>query len=142
VDRALEFTRVHRYVYSVFYGEDFIHHGKPIGYPAGPDSRTVFGEAAGRRTRTGSSRSAAARSSTARATSASSSIPTRVRPKASRCPASSSARAASPPRRAGGRATASTCRSRPTATGSRTRGHVDGLEETRWALRFAARLHK
>jgi hypothetical protein len=40
----LEFTRVNRYVYSVFYGEDFIHHGKPIGYPTGPDSRTLFGE--------------------------------------------------------------------------------------------------
>jgi hypothetical protein len=41
----LEYSRVHRYVYSVFYGDDFIHHGKPIGYPAGPDSRTAFAEA-------------------------------------------------------------------------------------------------
>lgn len=41
----LEYSRVHRYVYSVFYGDDFIHHGKPIGYPAGPDSRTLFAEA-------------------------------------------------------------------------------------------------
>lgn len=40
----LELSRVHRYVYSVFYGEDFIHHGKPIGYPAGPDSRSLFAE--------------------------------------------------------------------------------------------------
>ena len=36
-----EYSRVHRYVYSVFYGEDFIHHGKPIGFPGGPDSRTL-----------------------------------------------------------------------------------------------------
>jgi Capsule assembly protein Wzi len=41
----LEYSRVHRYVYAVFYGDDFIHHGKPIGYPAGPDSRTLFAEA-------------------------------------------------------------------------------------------------
>ncbi|MEP7027318.1 MAG: capsule assembly Wzi family protein [Candidatus Eisenbacteria bacterium] len=41
----LEYTRVYRYVYSVFYGADFIHHDKPIGYPAGPDSRGLFAEA-------------------------------------------------------------------------------------------------
>ena len=41
----LEYTRVYRYVYAVFYGEDFIHHSEPIGYPAGPDSRVWFGEA-------------------------------------------------------------------------------------------------
>ncbi len=41
----LEYTRVYRYVYSVSYGDDFIHHAKPIGDPAGPDSRGVFGEA-------------------------------------------------------------------------------------------------
>jgi len=40
-----EFSRVYRYVYSVFYNEDFIQHGKPIGYPLGPDSRSVFVEA-------------------------------------------------------------------------------------------------
>jgi hypothetical protein len=36
-----EWTRVYRYVYAVFYGENFIHHDRPLGYPAGPDSRTV-----------------------------------------------------------------------------------------------------
>jgi hypothetical protein len=41
----IEFTRVNRYVYAVSYGENFIHHGEPIGYPTGPDSRTLFGEA-------------------------------------------------------------------------------------------------
>lgn len=40
-----EYSRVYRYVYSVFYGEDFIQHGKPIGYPLGPDSRSAFVEA-------------------------------------------------------------------------------------------------
>ena len=37
----VEYTRVYNYVYSVFYGEDFIHHSKPIGWPAGPDSRVL-----------------------------------------------------------------------------------------------------
>jgi hypothetical protein len=36
-----EWTRVYRYVYSVFYDEDFVYHGRPIGYPAGPDSRAL-----------------------------------------------------------------------------------------------------
>jgi hypothetical protein len=40
-----EYSRVYRYVYSVFYNEDFIQHGKPIGYPLGPDSRSAFVEA-------------------------------------------------------------------------------------------------
>ena len=36
-----EYARVYRYVYSVYYGEDFIHHDRALGHPAGPDSRTV-----------------------------------------------------------------------------------------------------
>ena len=36
-----EWTRVWRYVYSVFYGADFVHEGIPLGYPQGPDSRGV-----------------------------------------------------------------------------------------------------
>ncbi len=40
-----EYSRVYNYVYSTFYGEDFIHHGRPIGYPIGPDSRTLFATA-------------------------------------------------------------------------------------------------
>ena len=36
-----EWTRVWRYVYSVFYGADFIHEGTPLGYPHGPDSRVA-----------------------------------------------------------------------------------------------------
>jgi hypothetical protein len=37
----LQYTRVYNYVYSVFYGEDFIHHSKPIGHPGGPDQRRL-----------------------------------------------------------------------------------------------------
>lgn len=37
----IEYTRVYNYVYSTFYGEDFIHHGNPIGAPQGPDSRAL-----------------------------------------------------------------------------------------------------
>jgi hypothetical protein len=36
-----EYSRVYRYVYAVFYGENFIHQGQPIGYPEGPDSRDI-----------------------------------------------------------------------------------------------------
>ena len=36
-----EYSRVYNYVYSTFYGESFIHHGRPIGYPVGPDSRNL-----------------------------------------------------------------------------------------------------
>jgi len=36
-----EWTRVWRYVYSVFYDQDFIHEGVPLGYPHGPDSRVI-----------------------------------------------------------------------------------------------------
>ncbi len=32
-----EVTRIRNYVYSVFYGEDFIHQGISTGYPLGPD---------------------------------------------------------------------------------------------------------
>jgi hypothetical protein len=41
-----EWTRVWRYVYSVFYGADFIHEGTPLGYPHGPDSRVAHLDAA------------------------------------------------------------------------------------------------
>ncbi len=44
VSARVEFSRVYNYVYSVFYGEDFIHHGKPIGYAVGPDSRSLVAE--------------------------------------------------------------------------------------------------
>ena len=37
----LEYTRIYNYVYSTFYGEDFIHHGRPIATPQGPDSRSL-----------------------------------------------------------------------------------------------------
>jgi len=36
-----EWTRVWRYVYSVFYDADFTHEGVPLGHPEGPDSRLV-----------------------------------------------------------------------------------------------------
>jgi hypothetical protein len=36
-----ELTRVYRFVYTVYYGEDFVHQEEPIGYPTGPDSRTL-----------------------------------------------------------------------------------------------------
>jgi hypothetical protein len=36
-----EWTRVWRYVYSVFYDADFAHQGIPLGYPEGPDSRLI-----------------------------------------------------------------------------------------------------
>lgn len=36
-----EWTRVWRYVYSVFYAADFIHQGVPLGFPEGPDSRLI-----------------------------------------------------------------------------------------------------
>jgi hypothetical protein len=41
-----EYTRVYRYVYAVFYGEDFIYHGEPVGYPQGPDARTFAAQGA------------------------------------------------------------------------------------------------
>jgi len=34
-----EYSRVYRYVYAVYYGENFIHQDAAIGFPAGPDSR-------------------------------------------------------------------------------------------------------
>lgn len=37
----LEFSRVYNYVYSTFYGENFIHHDRPIGFPEGPDRRSL-----------------------------------------------------------------------------------------------------
>jgi hypothetical protein len=36
-----EFTRINRFVYTVFYGENFIHQAEPLGYPTGSDSRTL-----------------------------------------------------------------------------------------------------
>lgn len=36
-----EYARVHRFVYAVFYHEDFIHQQQPIGFPEGPDSRSI-----------------------------------------------------------------------------------------------------
>jgi len=138
----LEFTRVHRYVYSVFYGEDFIHHGKPIGYPAGPDSRTVFGEGrwspnadwefalGGRQIEHGEGElgeffdpdSGAAEGS------ALSGVVERTR--------GVTAEARWWPRDG---VDLSIAADRDWIANA---GHVDGLEETRWALRFAARLHK
>jgi hypothetical protein len=41
-----EWTRVWRYVYSVFYQADYIHDGLPLGYPQGPDSRHIHLDAA------------------------------------------------------------------------------------------------
>jgi hypothetical protein len=40
-----EWARVWRYVYSVFYGQNFIHEGVPLGYPHGPDSRVILAAA-------------------------------------------------------------------------------------------------
>jgi hypothetical protein len=37
-----EWTRVWRWVYSVFYGADFVHQDVPLGYPLGPDSRHLM----------------------------------------------------------------------------------------------------
>ncbi|MEO6463133.1 MAG: capsule assembly Wzi family protein [Candidatus Eisenbacteria bacterium] len=39
----VEYTRVYNYVYATFYGGNFIHHGRPIGAPQGPDSRALHG---------------------------------------------------------------------------------------------------
>src|SRR5262245_29148621 len=36
-----EYSRVYRFVYSVFYGQNFIHQDEAIGYPEGPDSRNL-----------------------------------------------------------------------------------------------------
>ncbi len=40
-----EWTRIWRFVYSVFYGRDFVHDSAPLGYPLGPDSRHLMGAA-------------------------------------------------------------------------------------------------
>lgn len=37
-----EWTRVDNYVYSVDYGENFTHQGGPLGYPLGPDVRSIL----------------------------------------------------------------------------------------------------
>ncbi len=42
----VEWTRVWRYVYTVFYDADFVHQGLPLGYPEGPDSRFIHMRAA------------------------------------------------------------------------------------------------
>jgi hypothetical protein len=39
----LEYTRIRNYVYSVFYGENFIHQGSSLGYPDGPDLARLAG---------------------------------------------------------------------------------------------------
>jgi len=41
-----EFTRVLNFTYSVDYGENFIHHDRPIGYVLGPDVKDLWLEAA------------------------------------------------------------------------------------------------
>jgi len=41
-----EYTRVRNFTYSVYYGEDFIYRGRPLGYALGPDAENVFVEAA------------------------------------------------------------------------------------------------
>jgi hypothetical protein len=41
-----EYSRVYRYVYAVFYGENYIHQGQAIGYPEGPDSRSLVARGA------------------------------------------------------------------------------------------------
>jgi hypothetical protein len=41
-----EYSRVYRYVYAVFYGENFIHQDRPLGYPEGPDSRDLVARGA------------------------------------------------------------------------------------------------
>ncbi|MGQ0720594.1 MAG: capsule assembly Wzi family protein [Candidatus Eiseniibacteriota bacterium] len=37
-DARLEFAKVYRYTYAVFYGLHFIHDGAPLGFAVGPDS--------------------------------------------------------------------------------------------------------
>jgi hypothetical protein len=138
----LEYARVYRYVYSVFYGEDFIHHGKPIGYPAGPDSRSVFADArwspnadwefglGGRQLEHGEGTlgeffdpdSGAAEGS------ALSGVVERTR--------GVTAEARWWPRDG---IDLSAAADRDWIANA---GHIDGREETRWALRFAVRLHK
>lgn len=39
-----EFTRVDNYVYSVEYGENFIHQGRTLGYPSGPDVARIWAQ--------------------------------------------------------------------------------------------------
>ncbi len=41
-----EYTRVRNYTYSVYYGEDYIYRGRPLGYALGPDVENVFLESA------------------------------------------------------------------------------------------------
>jgi len=36
-----EYTRVWNYTYSVYYGRDFVHRDRPIGYAEGPDSESL-----------------------------------------------------------------------------------------------------
>jgi hypothetical protein len=36
-----EYTRVSRYVYTSFFGRDYVVQGKPLGFPTGPDVRRV-----------------------------------------------------------------------------------------------------
>jgi hypothetical protein len=41
-----EYTRVRNFTYSVYYGEDYIYRGRPLGFSLGPDAENVFLEAA------------------------------------------------------------------------------------------------
>ncbi len=41
-----EYARVRNYTYSVYYGENFLHRGRPLGFPLGPDAENVYVEAA------------------------------------------------------------------------------------------------
>jgi len=41
-----EYTRVRNYTYSVYYGENYIYRGRPLGFSLGPDAENVYVEAA------------------------------------------------------------------------------------------------
>jgi hypothetical protein len=41
-----EYARVRNYTYSVFYGQDFVYRGRPLGYTLGPDVENVYVETA------------------------------------------------------------------------------------------------
>ena len=39
-----EYTRVRRFTYATYYGENFIHRDRPLGFTLGPDVETVWME--------------------------------------------------------------------------------------------------
>ena len=41
-----EYTRVRNYTYSVYYGENYVYRGRPLGFSLGPDAENVYAEAA------------------------------------------------------------------------------------------------